>query len=1141
MKKTSRRNSDGPNTSARMDADAAAATPPRQLGRTLLSRRVGGIRIRHAMTTLSVLTMAMVTFMIIMSATTSKGTGARQKYPDDHFSPLAHALSSSRRRNLSQLLPEEDNNKEKVENVEVKSGEIAKDDDEQLIRTQLRQLSQTKETGNQGKTDSSGTNKPQKDEVVIKSTDEEDANSKAESAADGSPPDAAAVSDNSEPGHPVQLEPVPDQLQVIELIGDTSMQNFTTNVTDTDELDQKVIQGLGQMLHHLPTVNLTPPGGTSTIVTDPLLSAANFRGRIHARKARPQNPYAPYAQTELANSIQEMEERIKGDPSLAVNTKPSDPLWANVSSLNLTSLDIHPQVPYLGVLVDAGRHYFPIVWLKNLLLYLHAMNFNFVHFRLTDDQTFNIKLTSYPLLASPVTYNNPDHLVYSKEELRDLVQFAEALNITIMPEVNIPGHAGSWAGVPGLVVNCPEFVCQKGYGVPINVTHPDLAKILTSILQEVREVFYTSPFLHLGGDEVHMAKPCFDELGEELFDYGPFEIMLKEVLKNLNISNDMVLRWEMTGQQLEGRAGKMIHFWESDPGQRINATGPYFISNGLYFDTNGRDRAFEVYQKTSRHLHSDWTPYLQAIVAGTFELDPDFWLQRNVIGRLIGVAMGASGKTYDQISNFTADYSRYCEQLQIDRRICKFEGLPLVEQNEYYGNWQGAWSVWKNGICERMTTPVPSRTMLPVYNWRQQMLEQVNHEFWYNFAREPLLDKNGTVMRVRIKPPRYDFMKINISTEVAPIRQHAVRHTGVILDLVNSHPSIRQLEDMIDQIALLGFNLIQLRLADDFGYAMGIPISQGNRLEFKRGRYGVPISYDQESLARVVDYAQRQGDVMVMPEISISTNAGGWYKVGFGLACPLVICGKGRGVANDITEPELLPVVSAIIRDFRKIFSSDFVHLGADERQQSVECFNESRKRTSFNTFERKLNALLEMEGVNTHNVLRWENQEHKRYRGRAGKITHFREFRNSSDVRRPDKGESFFANTNIFEGTAWDIYRKTREVVSLKPLGLMAEIRVLLAWSDRNTFARLLAFSLGVSTLPEWSEEAQFRGNFTEFCQAMLGKLEVIEEDDCKWFEPEQQAWEVEVETDASRQQSCNAQTYIVTKRLVRTNITAY
>ena len=67
-----------------------------------------------------------------------------------------------------------------------------------------------------------------------------------------------------------------------------------------------------------------------------------------------------------------------------------DPV-AQVYNANATQVDFYPQVEYLGILIDAGRHYFPIDWLKQLIVYLHRLRFNMIHLRLTDDQAVNLR------------------------------------------------------------------------------------------------------------------------------------------------------------------------------------------------------------------------------------------------------------------------------------------------------------------------------------------------------------------------------------------------------------------------------------------------------------------------------------------------------------------------------------------------------------------------------------------------------------------------------------------------------------------------------------------------------------------------------------------------------------------------------
>ena len=60
-------------------------------------------------------------------------------------------------------------------------------------------------------------------------------------------------------------------------------------------------------------------------------------------------------------------------------------------------------------------------------------------------------------------------------------------------------------------MQCPKFICNKGYGVPLNVSNPKLRPILKDVLKEIIDIFDHPLYIHLGGDEVNMAQPCFDE------------------------------------------------------------------------------------------------------------------------------------------------------------------------------------------------------------------------------------------------------------------------------------------------------------------------------------------------------------------------------------------------------------------------------------------------------------------------------------------------------------------------------------------------------------------------------------------------------------------------------------------------------
>ena len=174
-----------------------------------------------------------------------------------------------------------------------------------------------------------------------------------------------------------------------------------------------------------------------------------------------------------------------------------DPLIGEYSN-HLTSIGhddvLKLDVPYLGVLLDAGRHYFPIPWIKNMINTISVMGYNMIHFRLTDDQAFNVQLESHPQLAYPSRLDG-NTKVYSPQELIDIVQYAKSKGIVVIPEINVPGHAASWGGIPELIVQCPEFICSMGYGIPLNVSNPLLKPVVTDVLTEIVTIFDHPPFL----------------------------------------------------------------------------------------------------------------------------------------------------------------------------------------------------------------------------------------------------------------------------------------------------------------------------------------------------------------------------------------------------------------------------------------------------------------------------------------------------------------------------------------------------------------------------------------------------------------------------------------------------------------------
>ena len=205
--------------------------------------------------------------------------------------------------------------------------------------------------------------------------------------------------------------------------------------------------------------------------------------------------------------------------------------------------------PYAGVLVDTARSYFSIANLKTIVSFVAKIGLNLLHIRLTDDQSFILNFTSHPELAAPTAGGT----VYSVQDIKDLVQYASDRGVVVMPELNVPGHAAGWFGVPGLVPDCPKFACQQAYGVPLMSDDMRLIPLLRELIAELRGIFYTSPLIYLGGDETEMGDQCLVEAGHANMTSAarngsmPFERRLSNLLTEMDIPPGQVVRWEYTG------------------------------------------------------------------------------------------------------------------------------------------------------------------------------------------------------------------------------------------------------------------------------------------------------------------------------------------------------------------------------------------------------------------------------------------------------------------------------------------------------------------------------------------------------------------------------------------------------------------
>lgn len=182
-------------------------------------------------------------------------------------------------------------------------------------------------------------------------------------------------------------------------------------------------------------------------------------------------------------------------------------------------IEDRPRYAYRGLMLDVGRHFYPVSFIKKFieLIALHKMNV--FHWHLTDDQGWRIEIKKYPKLIqigsqrketmsghySDQKYDGkPYGGFYTQDEIREVVKFAQEHFVTVIPEIEMPGHALAALAAYPEFGNNPDKIYQVGtkWGVHEDVFAPkeETFRFLEDILTEVMDLF-PSQYIHIGGDE----------------------------------------------------------------------------------------------------------------------------------------------------------------------------------------------------------------------------------------------------------------------------------------------------------------------------------------------------------------------------------------------------------------------------------------------------------------------------------------------------------------------------------------------------------------------------------------------------------------------------------------------------------------
>ena len=189
--------------------------------------------------------------------------------------------------------------------------------------------------------------------------------------------------------------------------------------------------------------------------------------------------------------------------------------FVNLPATQVSSL---PRFGYRGMHLDCSRHFFSVETVKRYLdiMALHGMNR--LHWHLTDDQGWRVEIKKYPRLTevggwregTVLGHNSPvyDGIryggYYTQAEIKDIVQYAADRYITIIPEIDMPGHMmGALAAYPELGCTGGPYQVWRQWGVAddiLCVGKDQTLQFVKDVLDEVMELF-PSEYIHIGGDE----------------------------------------------------------------------------------------------------------------------------------------------------------------------------------------------------------------------------------------------------------------------------------------------------------------------------------------------------------------------------------------------------------------------------------------------------------------------------------------------------------------------------------------------------------------------------------------------------------------------------------------------------------------
>ncbi len=306
-------------------------------------------------------------------------------------------------------------------------------------------------------------------------------------------------------------------------------------------------------------------------------------------------------------------------PAIEAHTQQPGP-W----QMNCITIRDMPRFGWRGVMLDVARHFFPVANVKRLIDQMAYYKFNILHLHLTDDQGWRLMIRSWPRLAEyggTTDFTGGAGGFYTQEDYQQIVEYAAAHYITIIPEVDMPAHVNSalasYAALNDNEEARPLYTGYEGGSSSLAIHKEVTYQFLEDTLREIAALT-PARYIHIGGDEAHST------------DESDYKIFIERVQKIVQGLGKQCIGWEEISRADLLPDAVVQYWWQAPLAREAARRGHKLIlspASRVYLD---------IKYDASTSLGLDWTKqYIDARDA--YDWDPASILEDVTEKSVLGV------------------------------------------------------------------------------------------------------------------------------------------------------------------------------------------------------------------------------------------------------------------------------------------------------------------------------------------------------------------------------------------------------------------------------------------------------------------------------------------------------------------------